>query len=92
MTATLSTLIDYSPRDPYAGFRLDRGQTALTVTQAQAEIRRHRRRADAIHAYPTTDRDGTDMHVVYVHYGPTHWDNVLTLADIYEIPTQALED
>ncbi|WP_412076720.1 hypothetical protein ACLF6K_15870 [Streptomyces xanthophaeus] len=62
----------------------------LSVDTARRLIRRGRRGNAAVRVYATTDRDGTPLHVAYVHFGPGLYDNVDAVTDIYEIPTEAL--
>ncbi|MFE9931800.1 hypothetical protein [Streptomyces sp. NPDC005533] len=62
----------------------------LTTTTARQLIRRGRRANAAVHIYETTDRDGTALHIAYVQFGPGLYDNVDSVTDIYEIPTEAL--
>ncbi|MEU6405548.1 hypothetical protein [Streptomyces sp. NPDC046985] len=68
----------------------------LTAHQAAACIRSARKQTGkavaAVHVYATADRDGTALHIGYVHYTPGHWSGVDDAADVYEIPTDALTD
>ncbi|WP_326711662.1 hypothetical protein OG758_22750 [Streptomyces sp. NBC_01474] len=68
----------------------------LTAHQATAGIRSARRQpskvVDAVHVYATTDREGTPLHIGYVHYTPGYWTGVADVIDVYEIPTDALTD
>lgn len=80
---------------PLIDDRRDSGRR-LTAPQAAASIRRARRQpgkvVDAVHVYATTDRDGTSLHIGYVHYTPGYWTGVTDVIDVYEIPTDALTD
>ncbi|MBV1947052.1 hypothetical protein [Streptomyces sp. BV129] len=75
--------------------RPERGRR-LTAHLAAASIRRARNQSgkvvDAVHVYATTDRDGTPLHIGYVHYTPGYWSGVSDVIDVYEIPTDALTD
>ncbi|UUN28207.1 hypothetical protein [Streptomyces sp. FIT100] len=62
----------------------------LTVDTARQIIRRARRSAAVVRVYETTDRDGNNIHLAHVHFGPGRWNDVDSVTDIYEIPTQAL--
>jgi len=68
----------------------------LTAHEAAAAIRRERKQprkvVDAVHVYATTDRDGTPLHIGYVHYTPGYWSRVADVINVYEIPTAALTD
>lgn len=61
----------------------------INVTTARSAIRKSRPNAD-VHIYVTTDRTGTAVHVVHVHFHPGFWTDVQDVTDIYEIPTDAL--
>lgn len=64
----------------------------ISVHTARNAISGNRRRADAVHVYETTDRDGTLIHIAHVYFGPGHWSNADHVTVIYEIPTEALTD
>ncbi|MDX3077309.1 hypothetical protein [Streptomyces sp. MI02-7b] len=80
---------------PVIDDRRDNGRR-LTSHQAAAGIRGARRQpskvVDAVHVYATSDRDGTPLHIGYVHYTPGYWTGVTDVIDVYEIPTDALTD
>ncbi|MCT9087333.1 hypothetical protein N4G70_00440 [Streptomyces sp. ASQP_92] len=67
----------------------------ISLDAARSGIRRARASRDAVDAvnvYATTDRDGTALHVAYIHHTPGRWSNVSEVIDVYEIPTDALTD
>ncbi|WP_327431745.1 hypothetical protein [Streptomyces sp. NBC_01236] len=72
------------------------GGVRLAAHEAAAAIRRDRKQpgkvVDTVHVYATTDRDGTPLHVGYVHYAPGYWSRVADVINVYEIPTDALTD
>ncbi|MGP3687416.1 hypothetical protein ACTVZO_22400 [Streptomyces sp. IBSNAI002] len=62
----------------------------ISVDIARQCIRRGRRSNATVNVYETTDREGTALHVAYVHYGPELYDGADFVTDIYEMPTAAL--
>ncbi|MFK0104764.1 hypothetical protein [Streptomyces sp. NPDC091217] len=68
----------------------------LTAHAAARCIRGARRMpataVDAVHVYATTDRDGTPLHIGYVHYTPGYYTDVTDVIDVFEIPTHDLTD
>ncbi|MFE3578915.1 hypothetical protein [Streptomyces vinaceus] len=64
----------------------------LSTHTARSCIRRGRRNAATVNVYETTDRQGTALHVAYVHHGSDLYEGVDFVTDIYEIPTAALTE
>ncbi|WP_327073810.1 hypothetical protein OG196_22955 [Kitasatospora purpeofusca] len=62
----------------------------LTVHEARTAIRSWRRDEATVHVYRTTDRDGVDLHVVYVRSAPGYWSGGEITVDVFEIPTATL--
>ncbi|MFJ2185931.1 hypothetical protein ACIOJG_35600 [Streptomyces anulatus] len=56
------------------------------------KARKSPKAVDAVNVYAFTSRDGSALHVAYVHYTRGHWSNVDDVFDVYEIPTNALTD
>lgn len=75
--------------------RPDLGSDAMSIslTEAKEAVRRTRRAADVFHAYDTTRRDGTPIHVVYAHYQAGRTDVAFAghaVTYLYEITTEAV--
>lgn len=67
----------------------------ISLDAALAGIRKARRSpkaVDTVNVYAFTGRDGTALHVAYVHFIPGRWSGVNDVIDIYEIPTDASTD
>ncbi|WP_328982220.1 hypothetical protein OG258_34510 [Streptomyces mirabilis] len=67
----------------------------ITLIAALSGIHRARNSpeaVDTVYVYPCTDRAGTALHVVYVHFVPNHWSGSADVIDVYEIPTDALTE
>ncbi|MGW7138787.1 hypothetical protein [Streptomyces xanthophaeus] len=47
---------------------------------------------DTVNVYAFTSRDGTPLHVAYIHHARGRWTGVNDVIDVYEIPTAALTD
>ncbi|MGP3985104.1 hypothetical protein [Streptomyces sp. KR80] len=62
---------------------------ALTAIRA---ARKNRKAVDTVNVYTCTDRNGTALHIAYIHYAPGYWTGVNDVIGVYEIPTDALAD
>jgi hypothetical protein len=65
-------------------------QKQISVNAARTRIRDNRAVADEVRVYETTDRNGTGLHIAYVHYGPGIWATADDVTYVFEIPTEAL--
>ncbi|MFK8907563.1 hypothetical protein [Streptomyces sp. YS-3] len=84
-TATMYTQVDGANYRP----------EPISLYAALSGIRKARKSAkavDAVNVYAFTSRDGSALHVAYIHYTPGHWWDVNEVFYIYEIPTHALTD
>ncbi|MER0446594.1 hypothetical protein ABR738_18850 [Streptomyces sp. Edi4] len=84
-TATLLTMVDGRNCRP----------EPISLYAALTGIRKARKSpttVDAVNVYAFTDRNGTPLHVAYIHHTPGRWSNVAEVIDVYEIPTDLLTD
>ncbi|QCX79107.1 hypothetical protein C9F11_27525 [Streptomyces sp. YIM 121038] len=83
---TLHTIIRHTGQNRAVVCRPER----LSADTARACIRRGRRGRANVRVFETTDRTGTAVHIVHIHFGPGRWRDIDAVTDIYEVPTAAL--
>ncbi|MFF4736336.1 hypothetical protein ACFY2W_10645 [Streptomyces sp. NPDC001262] len=63
-----------------------------TALSAIRKARKSLRTVDTVNVYTCTGRDGTALHIAYIHYAPGQWTDIDDVIDVIEIPTAALTD